>query len=71
MSSRSLRGSSGRAGGGAQLQKTLGNLAKSAVYCDKAPLLIAAGQVSHEISHVQPFPTCTSTQSESTAQDWS
>jgi hypothetical protein len=54
------------------LQKTLGNLAKSAVYCGKAPILIAAaGEDSHEISHVQPFPTRTPTQSESTAQDWS
>ena len=57
--------------GGTQLQKTRGNLAKSAVYCDKAPILIAAGVSSHEMLHVQPFPSCTSTQSESTAQDWS
>ena len=32
-------------------------------------LLIAAGMVWHERSHEQAFPTCTSTQSESTAQD--
>ena len=58
-------------GGGGQLQKTLGNLATSAVNCGKASLLIAAGVVWHERAHEQRFPTCTSTQSESSAQDWS